>query len=100
VSDIDPETDSSPETGIGEPVSRASGLGFLVKREAMIFDNKIDWVTRLKRSLIRREARRVGSYLQTRLIQGRAHAMSYCKLITQASVQVRRVSLGVRLGSA
>ena len=65
----------------------------------MIFDNKIDWVTRLKRSLIRREARRVGSYLQTRLIQGRAHA-SQRKLLTQASVQVRRVSLGVRLGSA
>ena len=38
-------------------VSRASGLGFLSKKEeATMFDNEIDWVTRLEQWRVRREA--------------------------------------------
>jgi hypothetical protein len=63
-----------------------------------MFDNEIDWVTRLERWRVRREACEPQVILRTRLIQGRAHAIPLKR--DQASVQVRRVSLGVRLGSA
>ena len=57
MSDIDPETGWNPErdcTPAGFKSLRARLLR--EKREAMIFDNEIDWVTRLKRLLLRREA--------------------------------------------
>ena len=73
--------------------------------KAWMFDNKIDWVKRIESvpaQVGRREA--FGFWakiaLNVALIQGRAQAMSYCKLMTQASVQVRRVSLGVQLDRA
>jgi hypothetical protein len=37
-------------------VSAASGLAFPKKREGLMFDNEIDWVTRLESRQIRREA--------------------------------------------
>jgi hypothetical protein len=58
-----------------------------------MFDNEIDWVTWLECRQARREARQAAKDSRHVYIQGRAHA-SYCKLVTQASVQVRRVSLG------
>jgi hypothetical protein len=58
-----------------------------------MFDNEIDWVTHLESRQIRREAHTSEQDSEGVYIQGRAQAMSY-REITQASVQVRRVSLG------
>ena len=53
----DPETGRPAFRGWFRQVSRASGLGFLTKKEeAAMFDNEIDWVTRLERWHVRREA--------------------------------------------
>ena len=55
LSDIDPETGRLRKrmpAGFKSLRARSRQAG------TMIFDNKIDWVTRLKRPLIRREARR------------------------------------------
>jgi hypothetical protein len=64
-----------------------------------MFDNKIDWVTSLECCRVRREARGVANDSELVYIQGRAQAM-ICREADQASVQVRRVSLGVADGSA
>ena len=67
--------------------------GLLLSRKVWMFDNEIDWVTHLENWLLRREARKLEQDSEGVYIQGRAQAMSY-REITQASVQVRRVSLG------
>jgi hypothetical protein len=59
-----------------------------------MFDNKIDWVTHLENWPVRREAHRLVQDSRGVYIQGRAQAMRDRKLVSQASVQVRRVSLG------
>jgi len=49
VDGADPETGRPAFRGWYGQVSRASGLGFLSKKEgATMFDNEIDWVTRLE----------------------------------------------------
>ncbi len=53
----DPETGRPAFRGWHWQVSRASGLGFLSKKEEeTMFDNEIDWVTRLEQWHVRREA--------------------------------------------
>jgi hypothetical protein len=47
-----------------------------------------------KLSVVRRQAK-TKRYLNVALIQGRAHANELMQVINSASVQVRRVSLGV-----
>jgi hypothetical protein len=63
ISDGDLETGSRSGDGYARQVSRASGLGPAARRGVMMFDNEIDWVTRLKCRLVRREARRAGERL-------------------------------------
>jgi hypothetical protein len=43
---------------LSRQVSAASGLALPKKREGLMFDNEIDWVTRLESRQIRREARK------------------------------------------
>ena len=60
-----------------------------------MFDNEIDWVMRLEMLRVRREAREPRKILNTFEYKAEHKHVSWCKLLTQASVQVRRVSLGV-----
>jgi len=65
-----------------------------------MFDNEIDWVTCLESCRFRREAQPGGASLQMRLNTRPSTSNELLKLVTQASVQVRRVSLGVMVSSA
>jgi len=60
-----------------------------------MFDNEIDWVTRLEMPHDPPRGR-VGrrKILNTFEYKAEHKHVSWCKLLTQASVQVRRVSLG------
>jgi len=64
------------------------------KKQAWMFDNEIDWVMRLEMLQVRREARERRKILNTFEYKAEHKHVSWCKLLTQASVQVRRVSLG------
>jgi hypothetical protein len=58
-SDADLEAGRASPSGLGRQVSTASGRAFSAKNEKVwMFDNEIDWVTRLKELLDRREAYR------------------------------------------
>jgi hypothetical protein len=60
-----------------------------------MFDNEIDWVKRIESVLARVSRREAPGFwalisLNVALIQGRAQAMSYCKLITQAKCSSKK----------
>ena len=59
-----------------------------------MFDNEIDWVTRLECSSVRREACE-GAQDPRAYTYKAEHKLRVEQVKTQASVQVRRVSLGV-----
>jgi hypothetical protein len=67
-----------------------------------MFDNEIDWVNSASCSCPRTNCREAaeGTRVEIARIQGRAHARNSSKLRVLAVFKVRRVSLGVRLGSA
>ena len=60
-----------------------------------MFDNEIDWVMRLEMLQVRREARERRKILNTFEYKAEHKQLSSSKTGIQASVQVRRVSLGV-----
>ena len=77
---------------IGGRFHQPQGWPFSAKERVWMFDNEIDWVTRLEccESAVRRAKRRkIRERIHTRPSTSNESAM------IQASVQVRRVSLGV-----
>ena len=53
-----------------------------------MFDNEIDWVMRLEMLQVRREARERRKILNTFEYKAEHKHVSWCKLLTQASVQL------------